>query len=742
VLALSGATLTWSAARSQTFTLADPSSPISVAFNGQTARMTITTLSTGTVWRNPDSGGGQSMTVTSVSQPDATHLVASVTSSTGYPLTLSLELVPSSGDLIVTIGGDPLLSIPETIQYPYALYPSDGSGFAVIPVFGGFVIPTTLTTWSVPSQHSRLEWFGGVDTAMNEGWMMIAETDADMELTVSTGTISGQPRRGGVFKWDGSNANASGASNRLSYTRRAVLRCFDSGGYVAQAKHFRDHARSRGWLVTLSEKATATSGVDRIIGAPVLYLWGDGRSQTMLDALSSAGIDRALVQISVNHVDHNNAFPNQASANGPGWADAVRAKGYVPGVYDIYARYSAQQPTPPFNGFHYLWPTIANPQWLYRLADGSLDPSDSVNNSLAAAFARDTRLPAHNATFGFDAYFSDVVCAVMPREDYDTTYGHFQTRAQDIAGRQAVLGAVSQDHNRLAGVEQLKSWGVPFVHWGEGVFWLGGNPPVGAWDNPAYPQIMTDVMDPTTPQLSSLLSVGFRVPLFDLVYHDCVLATVHWRRPHNKHLYAWDLADQFALIRGQAPLLNLVYDGAPGSVGGTIAGATDARDGVFWDMRWTNPAARDRVIQTFQTVCAWHRLIGEWEMTDHRVLASDFSVQLSEFSPDGGQSGRGIVVNFGNYDGAFGMAGPTWNGMVRGQSLAAAAGGYTTYEWTAVPPSCPGDADADGVVNFADVTSVLASWGGSGPPGDADGNNVVDFADITAVLANFGTTCS
>lgn len=63
-----------------------------------------------------------------------------------------------------------------------------------------------------------------------------------------------------------------------------------------------------------------------------------------------------------------------------------------------------------------------------------------------------------------------------------------------------------------------------------------------------------------------------------------------------------------------------------------------------------------------------------------------------------------------------------------------------------VPPAdCPGDADGDGEVNFADITNVLANFGetypGSTGPGDADGNGSVEFADITEVLANFGQPC-
>lgn len=61
------------------------------------------------------------------------------------------------------------------------------------------------------------------------------------------------------------------------------------------------------------------------------------------------------------------------------------------------------------------------------------------------------------------------------------------------------------------------------------------------------------------------------------------------------------------------------------------------------------------------------------------------------------------------------------------------------------PPPCPGDADGNGEVNFADITNVLTNFGmfykpGTGP-GDADHNGIVNFADITAVLSQFNAVC-
>jgi len=54
---------------------------------------------------------------------------------------------------------------------------------------------------------------------------------------------------------------------------------------------------------------------------------------------------------------------------------------------------------------------------------------------------------------------------------------------------------------------------------------------------------------------------------------------------------------------------------------------------------------------------------------------------------------------------------------------------------------CAGDANVDGVVNFADVTQVLLWFGESTFLGDANHDGFVDFADVAAVLASYATEC-
>lgn len=56
---------------------------------------------------------------------------------------------------------------------------------------------------------------------------------------------------------------------------------------------------------------------------------------------------------------------------------------------------------------------------------------------------------------------------------------------------------------------------------------------------------------------------------------------------------------------------------------------------------------------------------------------------------------------------------------------------------------CPGDANADGRVDFLDLNIVLSVYGVSGPAlqGDLNGDGVTDFLDLNFVLSAYGTSC-
>ncbi|TVQ59154.1 MAG: hypothetical protein EA379_11885 [Phycisphaerales bacterium] len=62
---------------------------------------------------------------------------------------------------------------------------------------------------------------------------------------------------------------------------------------------------------------------------------------------------------------------------------------------------------------------------------------------------------------------------------------------------------------------------------------------------------------------------------------------------------------------------------------------------------------------------------------------------------------------------------------------------------TGFAPPCFGDINADGVVDFADLTLLLADFGqqASWLSGDLNQDGVVDFDDLSLLLSNIGVAC-
>lgn len=705
---LIAALLAATSVRAATFTLDDATSPVVVTFNDAGGKFTVIHKSSGWVWKNPDSitsaTNATAVTGTTV-QTGGKILNANITLS-GAIYALTAELRTSPSELRVTLGN--ISANLSGVNYPHPFFSTDGQGSAVLPFDSGYVVPNTATTFTLPGGQRGMEWYGGTDSSNQRGWVALIDTADDYELKVRNCTLGASTVLGAVMNWRGSNANTSHTANRLSYERTVRFRFTDSGGYVALAKVFRGEALSRGWLKTLTQKAAETGApeVGKFVGSPVIYLWGDGRSTAALDALKNAGVDKAHIQVSANHVDQQKNFPATSLAD-RAWFDAVRARGYTGGFYDIYAATrTGGQGGSPYDGFYYLWPSNAYNDWAIINSSGAYDAQHTISAQMAAAFASGTRMPTHISRFDLDACFFDVVCAVDLTEDYDTVNGHFATRAMDRTSRTSLLSSAyaSSAKKLLTGTEQGRSWAVPVVHWTEGKFWIGnGSSGIsdGSWNDNSYPQIMTDVVEPTSTQLGAMLSDGYQAPLWDLVFHDCVVTTVHWHRPHNKYLYLWDHQDRWAMLRGQAPLLNLCYGGVQGLASRSPNSIIDSI-GNTWTSRLSVNAAR--VAQTYRNVSTWHQQIGRMEMIAHARLTTDRSVQQSEFSSDGGTSGKGIVINFGVHDGALGITGTTWTGTVRGQSVSVAPGEWKTYTWG-------GSADAAPAISQPGAGGVQLTWG-------------------------------
>lgn len=63
---------------------------------------------------------------------------------------------------------------------------------------------------------------------------------------------------------------------------------------------------------------------------------------------------------------------------------------------------------------------------------------------------------------------------------------------------------------------------------------------------------------------------------------------------------------------------------------------------------------------------------------------------------------------------------------------------------TALPPSCPGDVDGDGMVGLSDVAEIINCWSlptACNPAADLDSSGDIGLGDLAVVIKNWGVIC-
>ena len=111
------------------------------------------------------------------------------------------------------------------------------------------------------------------------------------------------------------------------------------------------------------------------------------------------------------------------------------------------------------------------------------------------------------------------------------------------------------------------------------------------------------------------LGPEYRVPLYELVYHDATVTSWRWNDNSHKQPATWARKDLFNALYATAPQWNL--------------------DGPTWTR------LRDRFVSSYQALTKVLRDVGYSEMLDHRFLDEARQLQETRFA-----NGSSVIVNF------------------------------------------------------------------------------------------------
>jgi len=436
------------------------------------------------------------------------------------------------------------------------------------------------------TQSLDMPWIGLADEAKGDGVMVLLETPADAMIDLAP---DAEKRHWPQVRWMPS-------MGVFGYPRRVSYRFLPEGGYVALAKHYREYVRAQGRLRTLAEKAAAKPRVAWLRGAP--SIWGDENHLAFIREARTLGMNHGLL----------------SNCRDPGVISYLTEHGYLIGEYDSYT--DILEGDPDFQRDHiedaaYRAQPGAGPLEGWRTADGV---QYYIRSSALALNAAQAYVPQRLADWKHTSRFIDVSAAINLFEDHHPN--HTFDRRRDLEYRRGIFEYMN-GLGLVVGTEYGNDWAAGLVDYFEGAmsgpFWWSSWPA-------AY------LMQPTREQLSpEYLKYGMgyerRIPLWELVYHDCAVSTWYWG-DNAGFLYqaAPELSDR-------KDLFNLLYGTVP----------------LFWiDGRgygWPNN--RDRFYKTYHETCKFHEIVGFDELVSHEFLSEDRALQRTRFS-----SGAAAVVNF------------------------------------------------------------------------------------------------
>ncbi|MHC4460698.1 MAG: glycoside hydrolase [Planctomycetota bacterium] len=508
-----------------------------------------------------------------------------------------IKLDPKQAELAVELAGQGDLT--KTVRFPHPFVTGEGT-FLVMPVNEGISYPVEDRSLSPMRYHLYgghglcMSWYGVTDG--EQGVMTIVETPDDAAVRV--------PRLDGVLclapEWQAQKG-------RFGYTRKLRYVFFDKGGHVAICKRYRSYAKKVGLLKTLKQKRKENADVDLLIGAVNVWCW-DRDAIGFCREMQSAGIERIL------------------------WShrrrpEVIKAMNEMGGIltsrYDIYQDLMDPEIVKEkLRGLHPDWTQAAWPKdimldgngdwrkgWRVKGKDGEMYPCGVLCDKQALKYAQQ-RVPAEIKTHPYRCRFIDTTTASPWRECYHDD--HPMTRSESRHWKMELLRFMSEEMKLVTGTETGHDAAVPYVHYFEGMLSLG------PYRVPDAGRNMIKVLE-EVPERVAKFQVGhkYRLPLWELVYHDCVVAQWYWGDYNNKLPAIWDKRDLFNILYGTPPMF------------------------MFNRRIWNKNKAR--FAQSYKAVCPTARAVGYAEMTDHRFLTADRDVQQTKFA-----NGITITVNFGD----------------------------------------------------------------------------------------------
>ena len=293
--------------------------------------------------------------------------------------------------------------------------------------------------------------------------------------------------------------------------------------------------------------------------------WGDGVSVKMLKQIKEAGFDR--MQFCLDGWSGVEKRPEVALI-----ADQM---GYLFGTYDSF--HSIHDPA--LKGTDATWSTAQFDKELYETGAivrkdgekrGGFKKQGYKLSPIAARPYVEKRVNENMKKVPYNYYFVDCDAFGEVYDDYSPL--HPATQAEDVRARNDRLAWIRDTYKVVIGSEGGSSYAAPVIHIAEGMFGPGfgwGDSDLkdktseyylGSYFPPDGPAIFLKQVPLKEKYQYLYYDPRFRLPLYEIVFHDSVVTTNHWGNSSLKFKTVLDTVALTELLYQVPPLYHLNID--------------------------------------------------------------------------------------------------------------------------------------------------------------------------------------
>jgi len=344
-----------------------------------------------------------------------------------------------------------------------------------------------------------------------------------------------------------------------------LIRLGQTNSPVEPAKQFRKWLFEQGKFVNMEQKAAKVPNVTRLLGAAHVYLWGDGVSTKMLNRFKEDGFDR--LRLCLEGWEEVEKRPEVA--------EYANRMGYLFGTYDSY--HSIHDPA--LRGTEDTWITAQFDKELYEKGPvvrrdgkkrGGFKGTGFKLSPIAARPYVENRVRENMRNVPYSYYFVDCDAYGEVYDDYSPF--HRASQADDVAARLDRMAWISDTFGAVIGSEGGSSYAAPVIHVAEGMFgpafgW--GDPDLSNKDSKYYlgqyyppggPKVFVKQVPMKERYQYFYYDPRFRLPLYEIVFHDSVVTTHQWANSSLKFNNMLDTVALTELLYMVPPLYHMNLD--------------------------------------------------------------------------------------------------------------------------------------------------------------------------------------